>query len=336
MKKLVFLLIICSFFAATSVFGQQWSGSSNTNGNINRDGNVGIGISTPASRLDIKSNEYAVLGGGYDFAPQLRLQSRFFQFPATYIWDIKAASSLTFNYGTSTNNLSTALSVSQNNFTYNGSRLIVGTNENRFNLGVMNAPNSNAGHYIAFGADPLSGGWQFTGNSTNNGGAIIHGDNEGNLFFITRGTNASNLMNIPQTSDNVRLRIHGNGKISIGTGNTTNDINEDGDEYLLFIKGGTLAEEVAVQTGWADYVFEEDYQLLPLEAVEQHIDIYGHLHNTPSADELNGKVKLGDATVQQQEKIEEIYLHLIEMNKRMKILEAENDRLKAEMEELKK
>ena len=68
-----------------------------------------------------------------------------------------------------------------------------------------------------------------------------------------------------QTADNVRLRIHGDGKVSIGTGNTDTDINENGDDYLLFVKGGTLAEEVAVRTGWADYVFEENYTLLPLD-----------------------------------------------------------------------
>jgi len=142
-------------------------------------------------------------------------------------------------------------------------------------------------------------------------------------------------MNTAQTAENVKMQIHSNGKISIGTGNTLPDLNENGDDYLLFIKGGTLSEEVAVKTGWADYVFDENYELLPLETVEQHIDIYGHLHNTPSAEELGGTVNLGDATVQQQEKIEEIYLHLIEMNKRMKVLENENERLKQEIKSLK-
>jgi hypothetical protein len=62
----------------------------------------------------------------------------------------------------------------------------------------------------------------------------------------------------------------------------------------------------------------------------------------PSAADLNGTVNLGDATVQQQEKIEEIYLHLIEMNKEIKALKAENaeysaqvERLKQEIEDLK-
>ena len=56
--------------------------------------------------------------------------------------------------------------------------------------------------------------------------------------------------------------------------------------------------------------------------------------NTPSAVDLNGTVKLGEATVNQQEKIEEIYLHLIEMNKEMKALKAENAEYSAQVTEL--
>jgi hypothetical protein len=37
MKKLSFLLMMCSFFAATSVFGQQWSGSGSISGNLYRN-----------------------------------------------------------------------------------------------------------------------------------------------------------------------------------------------------------------------------------------------------------------------------------------------------------
>jgi cell division protein FtsB len=39
--------------------------------------------------------------------------------------------------------------------------------------------------------------------------------------------------------------------------------------------------------------------------------------------------------VNQQEKIEEIYLHLIELNKEMKALKAENEELSVQVERLK-
>lgn len=339
MKKLNLALMFCCVFMTATVFGQQWNGSSSINGDVYRNGEVGIGQSTPTALLHIKSIEQITYGlGGIINSytpPSLRLER---QGSSNSYWDITSEPSvLSFQSGTNINSMVTRLNLGNNTFDYKGNLLKIGTDENRYSLGTAIAPSGNSGHYLAFGVDNSggSGAWTFTGNSSNNGGTIIHSDNEGNLFFVTRGTGLNNAMSVNETIDNVRLRIHGNGKISIGTGNTTNDTNEDGDDYLLFIKGGTLAEEVAVQTGWADYVFDENYELLPLEAVENHIDIYGHLHNTPSAEELNGKVKLGDATVQQQEKIEEIYLHLIEMNKRMKVLEAENERLKTEIEILK-
>jgi hypothetical protein len=45
MKKLSLLLILCSFFAATSVFGQQWNGSGSISGNLYRNG--GLSQETP-------------------------------------------------------------------------------------------------------------------------------------------------------------------------------------------------------------------------------------------------------------------------------------------------
>ena len=41
-------------------------------------------------------------------------------------------------------------------------------------------------------------------------------------------------------------------------------------------------------SGWCDYVFEADYELMPLEDVDAHIQEKGHLHNTPSAEEIEG------------------------------------------------
>ena len=91
--------------------------------------------------------------------------------------------------------------------------------------------------------------------------------------------------------------------------------------YHLFVEGGILTEEVLVRTGWADYVFAEDYDLQSLEEVEAHIAENGHLPNTPSAQEIeNGGLQLGAATVNQQEKIEELFLYLIEMNKELETL----------------
>ena len=63
--------------------------------------------------------------------------------------------------------------------------------------------------------------------------------------------------------------------------------------------------------------------------VEQNIATTGHLHDMPSAETLQKEgLDLGNMATKQQVKIEEIFLHLIEMEKRVKALEAENAALK--------
>jgi len=76
-------------------------------------------------------------------------------------------------------------------------------------------------------------------------------------------------------------------------------------------------------------VFEPDYVLLSLPEVEAHIAEHGHLHDTPSGAEIEANgLELGSMMANQQAKIEELYLHLIEMNQRVAALEAENARLR--------
>jgi len=101
--------------------------------------------------------------------------------------------------------------------------------------------------------------------------------------------------------------------------------------YKLFVCGGIIGQELFINnSSWCDYVFEDDYELLPLEKVEEHIKEKGHLHNTPSADQIEKQdgFEMGEMTRNQQEKIEEIYLHLIDMQKRIVELEKENASLR--------
>ena len=126
-----------------------------------------------------------------------------------------------------------------------------------------------------------------------------------------------------------RFIIKENGQVGIGTSGTTSVA----DGYILSVNGKTICEELKVQnsTGWPDYVFDTDYQLTSLEAAAAHIQKSGHLHQMPSAAQIEQDkgFELGEMTRKQQEKIEEIFLHLIKMDERIKELETENARLKA-------
>jgi len=165
---------------------------------------------------------------------------------------------------------------------------------------------------------------------SNRGAALFAVDNVlyTNYNEIVNGTWAGYFIGNTHISD----------KLSIGTTETNPSIaGHNLTDYKLFVCGGILADEWLVpNVSWCDYVFEEDYELTSLKEVEQHIDAHGHLHNTPSAKEIEEKgLEVANITINQQEKIEEIYLHLIEMNKRLETLEGKNKQLETENELLK-
>lgn len=135
-------------------------------------------------------------------------------------------------------------------------------------------------------------------------------------------------------------------KVGIGYDSTGNFGNfpaitfSDAASYRLFVRGGILAYQmrVRIETGWADYVFAKDYKLMSLKDTEKYIADNGHLPNMPSAAEVEADgVELGNIVKLQQEKIEELTLHLIEQDKHIELLKTQNkeiESLKAQMQQL--
>jgi hypothetical protein len=76
------------------------------------------------------------------------------------------------------------------------------------------------------------------------------------------------------------------------------------------------------QTKWCDYVFEDDYKLKSLTEVESFIKTNKHLPGVMSAKEVgNDGLNIGKAQFQQMEKIEELTLYIIQLEKRINELE---------------
>jgi hypothetical protein len=103
--------------------------------------------------------------------------------------------------------------------------------------------------------------------------------------------------------------IADNGNVGIGTANPT---------YKLSVNGNIHSKEVVVETGWADYVFNKNYQLKPLQEVEKFIEDNKHLPGIPSAEEIekNG-LQLGNTQKKMMEKIEELTLYVIKLNEQI-------------------
>lgn len=116
------------------------------------------------------------------------------------------------------------------------------------------------------------------------------------------------------TNDLPRLNITYDGKVGIGTVNPVN---------LFEVNGTMRAKEIIVETAnWPDYVFNNDYELSCLNDLEKFIFENHHLPNVPSAAEIEDKGQhVGDLQKKMMEKIEELTLHIIELNKRIESLE---------------
>lgn len=104
---------------------------------------------------------------------------------------------------------------------------------------------------------------------------------------------------------------YSSGAVGIGTSNIATG-------FILSVDGKAIMEEVQVELSqnWPDYVFEEEYNLMPLSEIEYFIDQNGHLPNIPSASKVESEgIALGEMQRLMVEKIEELTLHMIELEK---------------------
>lgn len=93
--------------------------------------------------------------------------------------------------------------------------------------------------------------------STNSsfGSAVFKGSNYYSHFHY--GTNEDTYIRGGKDGSNIILSdVESGGKVGIGVAPTT---------YKLEVNGTTRSKEVIVETGWADYVFEENYQLRSID-----------------------------------------------------------------------
>lgn len=193
--------------------------------------------------------------------------------------------------------------------------------------GVSSNPNmrltSASNKYLEFGIADCNGCY---GTYANPGDAVMRVLGGGDLIFSIPGTNGNRKIAFHSGGDKIMTvqEVGTSGKVGIGTTNFPTTIGGANiSAYRLFVKGGILTEELRVRTGWADYVFEDNYQLKPLSEVEAYINENGHLPNVPSATEVEEEgISVGEMTKIQQEKIEELTLYIIEMKKEVEALKA--------------
>ncbi|UGU17921.1 hypothetical protein LS482_08575 [Sinomicrobium kalidii] len=171
----------------------------------------------------------------------------------------------------------------------------------------------------------------FIGQHSSGAGSWYEASGEVNWFA---GLNSKDEWRIYKEGN--RFLINSSGNVGIGTATPGS--------WKLAVNGKIRAKEIKVETGWSDFVFEQNYDLPTLEEVEQHIREKGHLKDIPSAKEVeeNG-IFLGEMDAKLLQKIEELTLYVLELKKenrqqheRINSLIKENRKQQKEIDQFKK
>jgi ABC-type taurine transport system ATPase subunit len=146
------------------------------------------------------------------------------------------------------------------------------------------------------------------------------------LLVESESTSAVDALRV-RVGGSTKLYVSGAGQVGVNTTNVAAG-------FELSVNGQVICTELVVQEpgNWPDYVFSEDYELMPLEALEASIKENKHLPGVPTAAEVkDGGVSIGDMQKQMLEKIEELTLYVIEQNKRLKAQDEQIQSLRAEL-----
>ncbi len=336
-------------------------GTSTNNGNslnaltIQRTGNIGIGTTTPSSKLHISSvsnesrtkpkdlihltatnSSVGYNGFGTSIVDFRRTYQNSTPHAINRISFIERGHSTSDQGGAitfSTKLLSSgnAAPVERMRVDYNGN-VGIGTSKPGHNLDISNnsalrnvGVELDASHYTGTGTSHSF--IQFktpnfkTDNTLTNGAAEIGLSNANGALYITRKTN------VGVNSNGIILDKNAN--VGIGTISTGG--------HKLAVEGSIGAREVKVETtSWPDYVFTNEYKLPSLQEVERHIKSKGHLKNIPSAKQVKANgIKLGEMNKKLLEKIEELTLYTIQQEKAIETQNKKIDKQEKKLKELK-
>lgn len=93
--------------------------------------------------------------------------------------------------------------------------------------------------------------------------------------------------------------------------------------HSLYVEGSAIAEEIFVKlkADWPDFVFDGNYDLMPLYRLEAYILKNGRLPEMPSAEEVEKEgVRAGETIRILTMKVEELTLYILQLQKEMELL----------------
>lgn len=109
--------------------------------------------------------------------------------------------------------------------------------------------------------------------------------------------------------------------INVGNSNLTPLIISNSSQKLLEVDNNGLLHSRRIKVdaaSWADFVFDEDYKLITINELKNFIECNNHLPNIPSEKEvLKNGIDLLDMNIMLLQKIEELTLYILDLEKRI-------------------
>ncbi len=315
-------VLLCSLVLPPAARAQAWNCGGGT---CSTNGNVGVGTSSPTGTLEIV--------GPYNTVPVLSWLSNTMQFPAA---GLGGAVTGNFTSGSGEVNfwntfIGAARAFDFSQLTAPSDRNVLMTLLPNGSMGLgTTGPNyrlDTVGGFSHFGvnsslvppSDNVNGGLIVGWNRSSGGGEVNLYNAFDQLgtslpfsFIFSQKTSAGTFVDL--------MTLKANGNVGIGTTDPS---------HLLQVAGTVGAREVIVSTTGADYVFQPEYPLAPLNDVSAYIKENRHLPGMPSAAEMQKEgVKVGDMQAKLLAKIEELTLHMIEEDQANKVLADQNRELR--------
>ncbi len=323
MKKLSLIFLILTI--SISVFSQ--------NNKIESTGNVGIGTTSPSVDLEIAPTTHRPViwlnsrGTGNSLNTDIfmgdngnkrwSITHRPYDFGNDFvIWRNNSGWSKAFSIDYSTGRIGIGTMTPTMQLDVNGSARI-GNLDNRQYLKISSTEWPEVRFETPSSDEQIRLG---VAHSNHTGFGIEAGD-----FYVYTQT-VGQMPFILRKNGDLRFNLKG-GSVGIGTATTGS--------HKLAVEGSIGAREIKVTaSGWSDFVFKKDYKLPTLEEVEEHINENGHLPEIPNEAEVkeNG-INLGEMNAKLLQKIEELTLYMIDLNKQVQQLKVENEELKSKIED---
>lgn len=275
---------------------------------VTDSGNVGIGVTSPTRRLQVEST-----GSAFYATSNSGQVGQFYAGPSS-----SALSLYAVTYGSSR-----AALFESHNANNNSAAVYILKNGGP---ALQVAGGVNAGTHDPDSTLSVTGG---SDTSADGGGYIVAGSVAGtnvsidNNEIMARSNGAVATLALNAEGGNVTLVQGGTGGVTVGTTVLPTGVK-------MAVDGKVLCEELEVQLSqdWPDYVFAENYDLMPLKELEEFVRAKKHLPNIPAASAVGTSVKVGETQTALLRKVEELTLYMVGLNKEMDTVRQENAQLK--------